>query len=202
MKNSLNILLFVMLILLVSCTGNSVSKQSEANDKPKAQPPTEQPDNDRQIPPVYYKPFDDRYSGGGFYALIDGKFGSSNFGDGKWQGFSENSMDVVIDLGKKQKITAVYGNFMKNLESWTFPPKSITILTSNDLKEFTEAGTLKLAVPTEAFDSGIEKIGIENLDVFTRYLRVQAEAIGPVPDWYPPAKGRKGWLFIDEIIIE
>jgi hexosaminidase len=35
----------------------------------------------------------------------------------------------------------------------------------------------------------------------TRFVRVPARSIGPVPDWHSGAGG-KGWLFVDEIVVD
>ena len=33
-----------------------------------------------------------------------------------------------------------------------------------------------------------------------RYIRVNATSLGTIPDWHS-AKGRKAWLFVDEILV-
>ena len=52
----------------------------------------------------YNTRYNAQYTGGGDEALIDGISGGDDFRTGEWQGFEGRNLDVVIDLGKKQKI--------------------------------------------------------------------------------------------------
>lgn len=152
--------------------------------------------------PAYYAPFDRRYNGGGHFALIDGVYGSLKYDDGKWQGFRNNGMDVVIDLGSVKKISNVTGSFLENHEGWTFLPKTFQVFTSNDMQDFALQGEKSLEIPSEMLELAIKKVSVENLDVEARYVRVKASTAGPAPEWLEAAKGSPTWMFIDEIIIE
>jgi hypothetical protein len=152
--------------------------------------------------PAYYAPFDSRYDGGGNFALIDGIFGSLEYDDGKWQGYRDNGLDIVIDLGQVKNVSSVTANFLQNHEGWTFLPKSFQVLTSTDMKEFTPRGTIEPEIPSEYQELAIKQLSIENIDVDARYVRVKANTIGPAPQWLEAANGRPTWIFIDELIIK
>ena len=202
MKSIQNILLVIIVILLSGCADNSSSGNEQAKTDDVKKPAIKQDAGDRKKPPAYYKPYDPRYSGGGHYALVDNKFGSMNFGDGKWQGYRNNGIDVVIDLGSVQKVTSVSGNFLSNHEGWTFLPQTFSVSTSNDMKEYTLQGEIERETASEFMETGIHLITIDGFEVEARYIRVVANSIGPAPEWHKPARGRPSWLFIDEIIIE
>ena len=155
-----------------------------------------------KVPPVYYSPFDKRYTGGGFFSLIDGQHGSLNFSDGKWQGYRDNGMDVVIDLGAPKKISSVSATFLRNHEGWIFLPQSFIVMSSNDMQEFTLQGEVNTIAPESIMEPGIERISVDGLDIKARYIRVKANTIGPAPRWHEVARERPSWVFIDEIIIE
>lgn len=202
MKSIQNILLFVIVILLSGCTGNSSSKSDRAENNDKKESSINQDTVDRKKPPVYYNPFDPRYPGGGFFALVDGKYGSMNFSDGKWQGYRNNGIDVVIDLGMVQKITSVSCNFLRNHEGWIYLPQTFTVLTSNDLKEYTFQGEIERETAIIFMEPEVILVTIDGLNIEARYVRVKANSIGAAPEWNKPAKGRPTWLFIDEIIVK
>jgi alpha-L-fucosidase len=154
------------------------------------------------VPPVYFHPFDERYSGGGFFALLDGKYGSMNHDDGNWQGYRDNNMDIMIDLGTIKKIASVSGNFMQKHEGWIFLPKLFSVSTAVDKEKFTLQGEIRNEIPGHYLDPGIHMLTIDSLDVEARYVRVKAVGIGPVPGWHEAARERPAWFFIDEIIIK
>lgn len=202
MKSIQNILSVIIVILLSGCAGNPSSNNDQVKTDDMKKSGIKQDTSDRKRPPVYYKPYDPRYSGGGIYALEDDKFGNLNFGDGNWQGYRNNGLDVVIDLGKVQKVTRVSGNFLSNHEGWTFLPQTFIVSTSDDMQEYTIQGKLERETATEFMEPGIHMITIDGFEVMARYIRVKASSIGPAPEWLEQAKGRPTWLFIDEIIIE
>ena len=41
---------------------------------------------------------------------------------------------------------------------------------------------------------------VQGLDLDARYVRVRATGMRVVPEWHP-AKDRKAWLFVDEILV-
>lgn len=154
------------------------------------------------IPPVYYNPFDERFSGGGFYAMLDGQYGSMDHNDGKWQGYRDNKMDILIDLGGVKYISSVSGNFLQKHEGWIFLPKLFSVSTAVDKNEFQLQGEIQNEIPTDYLDPGIYSLSVDNMDVNARYVRIKAEGIGPAPKWIEVARERPTWIFIDEIIIK
>ncbi|NQT76224.1 MAG: discoidin domain-containing protein [Bacteroidetes bacterium] len=202
MKKILSLLLIISTLTFIECTSEQSGGQQLIVDDHTASGTVQDTGNSQKRPPIYYSPFDQRYSGGGFYALVDSTFGSLNFGDGKWQGYRENILDVAIDLGKVQKVTSVSGNFLENYEAWIFLPKTFSVFASDDMENYTLLGKVETEIPTEEEDASIERISIDSLNINTRYIRVKAISIGPVPEWHKIAKGRPAWFFIDEIIIK
>ena len=129
-------------------------------------------------PLVYFSPFDERYPGGGFFTLIDGKYGSLDYSDGKWQGFRMNGLDALIDLGEEQQLSGVKANFLVNHEGWIFLPSSFRVYTSNDMKEYTLQGEIITEIPSGFEEARTEKLAISGLDVKARYIRITAETAG------------------------
>ncbi len=199
---SIKKILFVVIVILSGCTGNSSSRNDQAQNNDPKKTVIKEDTEDRKKPPVYYNPFDPRYPGSGFFALVDGKYGSLNFSDGTWQGYRNNGIDVVIDLGIVQKITSVSGNFLRNHKGWIYLPQTFTVLTSNDLNEYTFQGEMERKTATGFMEPEVILVTIDGIDVEARYVRIKASSIGPAPEWNKPAKGRPTWLFIDEIIVK
>lgn len=202
MKRQLIFLFSLLLFLAVACVNNQSGQeiQNEAGTEVNTQVSE---DTSKLIPPpIYFTPFDHRYSGGGFYALVDGKYGNIDFIDEIWQGFNERDLDVAIDLGEEKHVTSVSANFLKKHEGHIFLPKSINIFASNDLKKFKAVGELIPGIPESMEDNEIVTLIIDNLDVRARYIRIKAISVGPVPAFVGADQGSSSWFFIDEIVID
>lgn len=202
MKREMAILISFLVFLTGACVNNQSGKEHENETVTGVKTQVSEDTSNIIRPPIYFTPFEQRYSGGGFFALIDGKYGGMDYTDGLWQGFNERDLDVAIDLGKVKHVTSVSANFLKKHEGWIFLPKSITILASNDLKDFRPVGELNIGIPEAMEEDEIVRLSIENIDVTARYIRIKAVSIGPVPAYVEVAQGRPSWFFIDEIVID
>nr|WP_319397687.1 GH92 family glycosyl hydrolase [uncultured Carboxylicivirga sp.] len=136
----------------------------------------------------------------GKQTLIDGKLGSNNYRDGLWTGTNDKKFNAVIDLGTKKKISQVTINFTQNTGSWIFPPKSITILGSNDGENFTEIANEQYELPSHHVDILVLTKTIAS-KTKARYLKVIIESAGKLPSWHS-GSGLPSYLFIDEITVE
>ncbi len=148
----------------------------------------------------YNTMYDNPYTGGGKWGLIDGIRGNENFNSDAWQGYEGKNLDVIIDLGKSIKINKLSVSFLQNIGSWIFLPKKVEFYLSKDGMNYVNIynGEYELS----EFDNfkGIKSFGIELKNAEARYIKVIGENIGQCPSWHPGAGG-KAWLFVDEIDI-
>ena len=145
-------------------------------------------------------PFKKRYSGGGPKALTDGKWGSTNHGDGKWQGFQEKDLDAVVDLGELIEVRNIRVGFLQNNSSWIFFPIEIIFYISADGEQFEEVHKFSPGPPESMQPLNLKTFFAEFVDKKARYVRVKAKNIGKLPKWHSVSDG-KAWLFADEIQI-
>ena len=145
------------------------------------------------------------YSSRGNSSLLDGRKGSLNFRDGNWQGFSKEDFSAIIDLGKKTSISKIEAAFYQYTNSWIFLPQKVRFLTSLDGEKFEELGEndtfKKLQKKRGKFIFNSSSIITSFEGYQARYIKIEAENIGVVPDWHEAA-GSPAWMFIDEIIIK
>ncbi len=146
--------------------------------------------------------FKPRYAAGGPLGLVDGLRGGKSHTDGRWQGFEEDDLDAVLDLGESRRIEAVTIGFLQNTPSWAFLPRSVEVALSEDGKTYR---ALPAATGFEATDREggvlLRDVKIAAGAAPARYVRVTAKSIGRCPSWHSGAGG-KAWLFADEIIVE
>ena len=141
------------------------------------------------------------YPAGGEHALVDGVRGSDSFGDGQWQGYEGEDLEVTVDLGEIMPLQRLSTAFMQNTGSWIFLPTFVEWAISRDGEHYKAVA---------AFDhptaSGTSEIRVQHdsapLDGRqARFVRLRARSVGLCPAWHPGAGG-KAWIFIDEVVVE
>ncbi len=149
-------------------------------------------------------PYNEKYSGGNKNALTDGirsaDNGNHSYDYSVWQGFEGHNLEAIIDLNSVREITSISCGFLQNNTAWIFRPEKVSFYVSEDGKDYSlieEVATKESASMTDA--KRIEtNVNIDPVKV--RYVKVIAENIGACPDWHS-GKGKKAWLFADEIIV-
>lgn len=145
--------------------------------------------------------YDEKYPGGGKLALVDGVYGSTNFNDGKWQGYNGSDLDAVIDLGKTKKIRKISSSYLSDVNSFIFLPETIEYSISDDGKNFIKLDELKNDIEEKNTEAFIHSFNLKVNRISARFIRVKAKNIGICPSWHKGA-GEKAWLFCDEITIK
>lgn len=136
---------------------------------------------------VYNSPYADKYKGVGDATLVDGHLGSWTYASPAWQGFIRD-MDVVIDLGKSTDIHSISASFMQSVGPDIYIPAEILISVSDDNIHYSTIfdGDYSVTKDKDYYIRPYSWTGI----TYGRYIRYQAKR-SPF----------KGWLFIDEIIV-
>lgn len=138
----------------------------------------------------YFKRIYPDYSAGGETALTDGLTGGFGYGDGRWQGFCPNDMDVCIDLGSKTEISEVKANFMQVSGPYIFLPLEVQVLVSDDGENFRLLGSQTHDIPQQTDKAVFKYFGWKGTPVEARYIRMKASQ-----------NKIRGFLFTDEIIV-
>ncbi len=151
-----------------------------------------------RIKPEYGAPYADKYAAGGDFALVDGVMGMQEYGQGGWQGFEGNQVDVTVDLGEETRISNIETHFLQDQQAWIFLPVSIEIEVSSDNKLWKNVYSVTHDIVQD--DNKYILMVNPELTETARYIRIKAENMGICPDWHV-GKGGKTWVFIDEIIV-
>ena len=73
-----------------------------------------------------------QYAAEGDGALIDMLKGSNNFRTGFWQGYQGQDVEVIVNLGKKEKINRISTGFLQDNRSWIWFPQEVTYEVSDN----------------------------------------------------------------------
>lgn len=148
----------------------------------------------------YNSEYEAKYQGSGRFTLVDGVTGSTNFNDGKWQGFNGIDVDLIVDLGEIRNIRNISSGYLHDINSFIFLPRSVEYSISEDGVKYSQIPQIKNDVP-ETENKVIRKWFDGKADTKGRYIRISAKNIGVCPDWHKGA-GEKTWIFIDEVSVE
>ncbi|MEO8590241.1 MAG: GH92 family glycosyl hydrolase [Flavobacteriales bacterium] len=141
-----------------------------------------------------------QYAAGGDNALIDGLRGGADFRTSEWQGYRDQDLVAMIDLGKVVKLKRVGLSVLQDQKSWIWLPKEVTISWSTNQRQWSSR-TIAHDVDRKADDGLLFEIWTEVLGSKARYISIGAKNAGPCPDWHP-GKGGTTWIFADEVLIE
>jgi hexosaminidase len=142
------------------------------------------------------------YTGGGDFALADGRIGSLGFHDGVWQAVQGEDVIAIVDLEKVIEIDSIFSNFYRYQDAWIFTLTYVEFSVSIDgdhykvisQNEFKDATLKNDAQDIVTVNSG------KLMDVRARYVKMRAVNSGLCPDWHAAAT-EPTWLFCDEIVI-
>lgn len=144
-----------------------------------------------------------QYTENGPEGLVDRIFGTDNYRIGGWQGWQEN-MVAVVELDKEQTVSYVGLDCLENMRSWIFFPKCVEISYSLDGENWEPYGLVRdvqfPVVHSRQEESVTHTFGMKK-NIRAKYIRIDAENYGPLPDWHVSA-GEQAWLFVDEIIVK
>lgn len=143
------------------------------------------------IPIIFATAPDAKYNNHGNMALTDGVTGARPWKGDQWLGFSNDTVQFTIDLGKTRKVRSIQLGTLNDPGSWIYSPKKIVVERSSDGQVY-----------SKVCSSNITKELVDWKSRFrARYLRVTL-----INDEFIPAgnsgAGTTPWTFIDELIIK
>ncbi len=141
-----------------------------------------------------------KYDAGGDGALVDGRHGTAQYNDGRWQGFEGEDLDVVIDLAEARAISRVDCTFLEAQAVWIFLPRRVEVLASEDGVAYQVFGAVSTPEPTLRRESSVRAYRFAAPRTPIRYLRVRAFGLRRCPPWHPGAGG-PAWVFADEVVV-
>jgi hexosaminidase len=142
------------------------------------------------------------YTGGGDFALADGRIGSLGFHDGVWQAVQGEDVIAIVDLEQVIDIDSIFSNFYRYQDAWIFTPTYVEFSVSidGDHYEVISQNEVKYAtLKNDAQDIVTVNSG-KLMDIRARYVKMRAANSGLCPDWHAAAT-EPTWLFCDEIVI-
>ncbi|RWY53963.1 c-type cytochrome domain-containing protein [Mucilaginibacter gilvus] len=143
---------------------------------------------------------DDKYKGDGAKTIIDKDLGGTGFGNGKWLA-SQKDLEMMMWFNKPIEMHSLELNTMRNIGSQIFLAASIEVWGGADKDHLKLLSILKTATPLKADAFGLVPLSCKlKTPQKVACIKLIAKPIKVVPDWHS-AKGKPGWVFMDELFI-
>lgn len=121
------------------------------------------------------------------FTLVDGLNGSLDFHDGKWQGWLNKDMEVVIDLGEAIEVSQVIASSLESQGSGIYFPSGAVVLLSTDGNEYHEVASTDNPFQKNA-SRGLKNFDLKFAAEQARYIKVIVTCPG-------------SFIFLDEIQV-
>lgn len=132
--------------------------------------------------------------------ITDGETSNTDFRSGTWLGYRANQAEIILHFGKPVATSSVTLSTLSNTPSYIFPPALVEVWGALGDEPMELLGRWKPAQPDSLGGAGT---GIEEYKYDLRkvtVLKIIARPVATLPGWHP-AKGEKGWVFLDEILV-
>lgn len=155
----------------------------------------------KKIKQVSFSKPNEAYSTTNTEILNDNIGGNMNLKSGTWLGYNNDTVEINIELAKKQNMHAVLVNILQDEGSWIFLPAQIQVNSYDEkLKAFIPTGTA-VFLSDSVSPKQCKAVEIEfSKKVNTAKLQLLIQPLKKIPGWHA-AKGNHAWLFIDEIKV-
>ncbi|NIG55871.1 c-type cytochrome domain-containing protein [Chitinophaga sp. Cy-1792] len=139
------------------------------------------------------------YLAEGGKTLIDGQKGGTDFGNGKWIGYTKNKLEAMVSFPQQVPVRSVTIGTIHNINSYIFLPQQVEIWGGSDAQHLR---LLKKVIP--APNKKDDPVTAMNIDCTFATTQVSCMKIvmTPVviPAWHP-GKGKHAWVFADEFLF-
>jgi len=141
-----------------------------------------------------------KYRYGAPFSLTDGIRGTFSYATGAWTGWLGTPVDVTIELDGNTSYTEVVLSALVQKGEDIFNPLDLAVSISDNNTDFTEIARAEFPVEGESDPDGLKEYTVSFPETSAKYLKVTSKTLECIPDWHG-GRGRKGFTFIDEIIV-
>ncbi len=145
---------------------------------------------------------DKQYPGEGDKSLADGRKGFiESFKDPAWLGYQNEQLAAAFDFGANPPVLhSIVISYGKNVGSHIFPPAAVEIWAGRNSREVTLIQSMKIAQPVAYDPPQLEALLIPLKATHYSYYKLIVKPVKKLPVWHS-GKGKKGWVFVDEVFF-
>ena len=132
--------------------------------------------------------------------LTDGITGKGPYNSGDFAGWYNKPVEVIVDMGNATYCEAGLSTYVYKYD-YIFNPLDLVVYTSEDGENFTEIARQDYGLTGGIHDGNeCQKFIVSFPETSARYLKITARVIESLPEWHS-GKGRPGFVFVDEVVV-
>ena len=151
-------------------------------------------------PVTLSEPSHKQYTFKGAPMLVDGLQGNANYKTGRWIGFCGSDLVAVIDMLQPTEISSAEIATCVEKGDWIFDARGMVVEVSDDGKNFTKVAAEDYPAMKPEDRNGVFNHKLTFNPVKARYVKLTAKSEHQIPGWHG-GKGRPGFLFVDEVVL-
>ncbi|MGB4769816.1 MAG: c-type cytochrome domain-containing protein [Chitinophagaceae bacterium] len=144
-------------------------------------------------------PSDTTYKLLGGPSLVDGKIGDVNNFTEHWMGFHGTVCDLSVSFDKPMAFREVVVSTLKKTGPHIFPPSHLELWAGNDTLNMVKLSSYDPAIPDHYDQDRIDAQILPSKGSY-QYYRLKIYPVKALPKWHD-GKGKKVWIFIDEVFF-
>jgi hypothetical protein len=143
-----------------------------------------------------------KYPGRGTVTLIDNKGGNTQTNSNTWMGYNCDTVNITLNLRKKETVNNVLLDLLQNEDGWIFLPEQILLYWYDEKSKGFYPFGKEVLFMEEATPGAHCNYRIINSrqDIKTSKILIQLSVVKHIPSWHSN-KGEHAWVFIDEIKV-
>ena len=126
--------------------------------------------------------------------------GETNFRLGNWLAWRQTRMEALLQFTKPTTVQSITLSTLIDVGSYIMPPSSIEIWGGDDVNKMKLLGSVKPQQPTMQQPSSLRGFECKFDPATVKYIKIIGNTVNKLPAWHP-GKGDKGWLFVDEVLV-
>ncbi|MFY7840623.1 MAG: FN3 associated domain-containing protein [Lacibacter sp.] len=149
---------------------------------------------------VYLKPPNVKYNDEHGKMLFDRQKAETNFQLGNWVAFRENRMECLLPFSKPVTIQSITLSSLVDINSYIMPPQQIEVWGGDDAQRMKLLGRMSPEQPGKLMPVFMKGFECKFAATTIKYIKLIATPVAKLPSWHP-GKGDKGWIFVDEVLL-
>lgn len=149
---------------------------------------------------IYLTKANEKYKDQKGNLLIDRQKGEADFRFGGWVAFRENRMECLLQFAAPTPVQSVTLSTLIDIGGYIMPAQSIEIWGGDDAKNLKLLGRLVPEQPKKMMPNAMKGFECKFNTATVKYIKVIGNPVAKLPAWHP-GKGDKGWLFVDEVLV-
>jgi uncharacterized membrane protein len=150
---------------------------------------------------VLFNQPDPKYQAQAQHTLTDLKKADINIQKIGWLGYREKDFAAGFLFREPAEVENVTLSLAKNIGGYIFPPQQIKIWGGDDTTRLKLIGELIPEQPKKYEDNQNLGLQVAVKKGNYRYIKIIASPVKKLPKWHS-GKGKKGWIFIDEVFFQ